>query len=191
MARVTKKRTVSEKQLAKYREQIAIRKAKAALALQKKTQIRKQTEKYQNIFKKEIESIMNAYKTLPPLKKAQLSRAIKQNLRKYQTLVTPEQRYGMTGIESIDEFLKRLNAIAKWDNYSKLLFIKVVSLAERHNVLVRELSSWASPVINDMIGYSDQLRSDAETILNLFYQYEGGVISIDTLQNNIQGIIGS
>ena len=177
MARVTKKRTVSEKQLAKYREQIAIRKAKAALALQKRHKSASKLKSIKTSLKKRLSLSWNAYKTLPPLKKAQLSRAIKQNLRKYQTLVTPEQRYGMTGIESIDEFLKRLNAIAKWDNYSKLLFIKVVSLAERPNVLVRELSSWASPVINDMIGYSDQLRSDAETILNLFYQYEGGVIS--------------
>lgn len=191
MARITKKRIVSEQQLARYRTQIATRKVAEALKKQRKTQARKDLEKYENIFKKEITKIKESYKGLPALQKAQLSKAIKKNLRTYQTLLLPGTQYAATGIESLDKFLKALNEIATWDNYSKLLFIKVVSLAERHNVLVRELTAWATPVVNDLISYNAQLRTNAETILNMFYQFENGVISQTTLEDNILSIIGS
>lgn len=191
MARITKKRQVSEKQLARYREQIATRKVVAALKKQRKTQSRKELEKYQNIFKKEIIQIKETYKTATALQKAQLARAINKNLRQNQTLVLPSSRYATTGVENIDKFLESLNKLSMWDNYSKLLFIKVVSLAERHNILVRELTAWATPVINDMIAYNSKLRTDAETILNIFYQFEGGVISRETLVDNINALIGA
>lgn len=185
-------RRPSEKTLAKYRAELALRKSQAALKEQKKTQARKQVEKYQNIFKKEIQEIKQAYKGLPPVQLAKVMRAVKQTLKKYQTLVVPGKTgYALTGIENVDDFIKRLNAVATWDNYSKLLFRSVVSKAERWNVLVSELSAWALPVLNDQIPYSDKLRTDAETIINIFYQMENGVISANTASDNIKGIIGS
>ena len=178
-------RRPSEKQLAKLREQIAIRKTKASLKQQQKTQARKEVEKYQNIYKKEINAIKERYKSASPLEKANLTKMIKNAIKVHKTLVLPNEK------ESLGSFQKRLEALGKWDFYSISLFVRVISLATEYNVLVNELTAWATPVIENTIPFNNAIRAQAETIIQVFYQFENGVISIATLKDNIIRIIGA
>lgn len=189
---VRKRRRPSAKQLAKWHEQVLQQSLERRLKRQSQEQKKKEIEKYENIYKKEIQQIKELYKNETPLKKAQLAKAIKKALYEQKALILPREiRYAKTGIANIDEFLKDLQDLASWDNYSKMLFLKIVSLAEQYDVLVDELSAWAGGPINNQTPFSLEMKNNAEVILQIFYQLQGGSIDKNMAEDSIKPIIGS
>lgn len=184
-------RRPSEKTLARYREQFELRRSKEALKSQKKTLERKNVEKYQNIYKKEIAQIKKDFVGASALELARIMRQVKASLKVNQALKLPKITYAKTGVASVDAFLKELKSFNKWDTYSIILFTNVVSYAEKWGILREELTRWATPIITNSIPYSNELRQSAETIQNIFYQLEKGVITPTTARDSILAFIRS